>query len=111
MQTDTLTPLSIADSPTPDLVEAGINAGIRRLGLAVLVQAIRDASATDRTRQEDKDSARAWLLEEGASWARCLGMRIGQAEIEAWINADCPPGDKRAGNGGKKRGSTKPVEP
>lgn len=70
---------------------------VRALALAVFVQAVRDASTTRRGREGDstRRDARAWLLEEGATWARLLGMRIDQAAIQAWIDADCPPGDRR----------------
>lgn len=81
----------VNDVPEPWPVELS-DSDVRRLGIAVFVQAIRDAASRDRTpkRAADREAAQTWLIEDGAAWARSLGMRINRADIVAWIDSGCP---------------------
>lgn len=67
------------------------------LAMAIVMQAIREAK--QKRDSALRDSARAWLVEEGQAWLELLGVNIDQKTIEGWVNAGCPdfgqsaPGD------------------
>lgn len=83
-----------------------------RLAAAVLLQALLDAGskAADPVHVAAKAEARAWLLEEGATWAQLLGKNIRQRDINHlaandWAGLNCTQHmAKRTGERGKKRG-------
>lgn len=62
------------------------NAFYDRLAVAVLAQALLDAGGKAESTAkaiQARAEARAWLLDEGATWARLLGKRITQGDIES----------------------------
>ena len=64
----------------------------RRLALAVVTQAVRDAQTTDKSRQADREAARSWLRSEGVQfWLDLMGTRIDKPALARWVETGCNP--------------------
>lgn len=60
---------------------------VRRLGLAVLARALRDAAGRQCNPMEAAE-ARAWLQSGGAMfWIEAMGLRIHQSDFDNWLAA------------------------
>jgi hypothetical protein len=61
---------------------------LKRLGICVFTQAVKDACGNYTP---EREQARIWLLEEGATWAEYVGLNIRQGMLEdlaqkGWVN-------------------------
>jgi hypothetical protein len=66
---------------------------LRLIGKALIAQAFKDAAGWGGGMY--RQDAISWLTSgEAAAWAAALGLRIRQPDINAWIKAGCPLGEK-----------------
>ena len=62
----------------------------RRLALAVIARALREAQTRDQARLHDRDQARHWLRAGGddlAYWLELAGSRITLVDLAGWVDS------------------------
>jgi len=62
----------------------GVNLAYKRLGLAVVIQAIKDAVIKDDLQAEQ------WLQDEAPYWLGLIGFRVDPTAWQDWITAGYP---------------------
>lgn len=72
---------------------------VQRLAIAIIARAVKDASSRAvansveddcKVTVRDRNSARAWLLSDGAGMAEAAGLGMTQDDLTAWVGAGCP---------------------